>query len=109
MPVAVGWVALTAATGRTYHLAPIVAAAAPGVLARALDLPPSRAVLAGLLAAAAGWLSILILGVEPRATLWPGQPGGVRVETAVFVALGLAIGAGRGATWLARRMMKRPH
>lgn len=108
-PVAVGWFALTAATGKTYHLAPLIAAAAPGALRRALGVPAGTkaAVAAGFAAVLIGSLGILIAGVEPTATLWPGQPGGVRGEVAAFAALGLAIGAGTGPTWWLRRLARR--
>ena len=101
--------ALNAATGKTYHLAPLLAAAAPGVLRRALDAPaPRAAVTAGLIAVLIGYGGLLVAGIEPPFTLWQGQPGGVCVEVATFAALGLAIGAGTGPTWLARRIWHRP-
>ena len=102
-----GWVALTATIGKTYHLAPLLAAAAPGVLARLLKMPTTAAAGAGLVAATAGWVAILGLGIEPTATLVSGQPGGVRLETALFLAVGVLIGAGYGPAALARRLAGR--
>jgi len=96
--IAAGWVGLTAWTGKTYHLAPLLAAAAPGYLARFAGWPSrSRgAVLAlvalGGVAVAGGWSVIVAAGIEPTATLVPGQPGGVPLEVAIIGLLGALLG-----------------
>jgi hypothetical protein len=107
VPFAALWVGLTAQTGKTYHVAPLLVAAAPGVLARGVGVSPPAAVTAGLVTFAAGWLAILAAGIEPSATLFAHQPGGVAVETLAFGALGAAVGAGRGPVWVARRLLRR--
>lgn len=94
LALAGAWVGLTAATGSTYHLAPLIVAAAPAVLARAAEaaVSPIAAVVAGAIAAAAGWVAIVIAGVEPTATVIADQPGGVAGEVVVAGIVGLAIG-----------------
>jgi hypothetical protein len=89
------WVALTAATGKTYHLAPIVIAAAPGIAARATEREVSWTVAAatGLAAVAAGWAVIVAADIEPSAMLVEGQPGGVEGEVVVGALIGAAISA----------------
>jgi hypothetical protein len=56
LPIAGLWVALTAATGKTYHLAPVLGAAAPAVAARLVARPTAHQAallaLAGLLTVA---------------------------------------------------------
>ena len=102
------WVALTARTGVTYHLFPLVIAASVGVMSR-LSGPPLRPVEAaasvagGLLAVALGWLALVGLDELPAATFVHDQRGGVPAETAVFALLGAALSlwwttrsAGRG-------------
>jgi hypothetical protein len=74
----VAWLLLTSATGKTYHLAPLLAGAAPGVLSRR----SAGARLLGLLAISAaavatGWGAIVLAGIEPSATVVRAQPGGV--------------------------------
>lgn len=103
---AAAWVALTAATGKTYHAAPLVVAAAPGwtlcwwheAAERELspDVVARTAVLVALVGAAgvaAGALAIFGTGTHPSATILPDQPGGVTGETAFFAALGLFVSA----------------
>lgn len=89
------WVLLTAATGKTYHLAPLLAAAAPAAVVFTQGdgrLPPAWLVAAiGLAAAAAGWLVILAAGIKPTATFVPGQPGGVWLEVAGGGLFGAAV------------------
>ena len=98
------FVALTAATGATYHLFPLVIAAAPALLPRLLfarPLTPGRTRLAaalGLAAVAAAWLALVLLHQMPRTTFFEGQPGGVPGE---FVAFGL-LGALAAAWWGSR-------
>ena len=96
--IAAAWVGLTAWTGTTYHLAPLLAAAAPGYVARSAGWPSrSRgAVLAVValagVAVAGGWAVIVAAGIEPTATLVHGQPGGVPAEVAVAALLGALLG-----------------
>lgn len=103
---AAAWVALAAATGKTYHVAPLVIAAAPGWTLRwwheaaerelSSDLVARVAVLIALMGAAgvaAGTLAILATGTHPTATILPDQPGGVAGEIAFFAALGLFVSA----------------
>jgi hypothetical protein len=105
---AAGWVALTAATGATYHLAPPIVAAAPGVVAWAGGggrSPVESVVLAviGLLVAVLGWAVILATGNEPNATIVKDLPGGVWGEVVVGALLGALAGA-----WQARRAAPAP-
>ena len=94
---------MTAATGKTYHFAPLVAAAAPGFLLRATgQRAGAAAALAAVSTAAVAWAVIAVAGIEPPWTLWSGQPGGVRLEVAASTAVGVAVGAGRGPLWSAR-------
>ena len=89
------WVGLTAATGKTYHLAPIVIAAVPGIAARAAERRVSWTLAAatGLIAVAAGWAAIVAADAEPTATLAEGQPGGVEGEVVVGALIGATIAA----------------
>ena len=59
------WVALTLATDRTYHLAPVVIAIAPGVIARASErrIGFVLASIPRLVATAIGWAIFLAAGV----------------------------------------------
>lgn len=86
------WVALTLATDRTYHLAPVVIAAAPGVAARALErkIPTGLALIPGLVAVAVGWALIVAADAEPTATLAEDQPGGVTGEVVIGALVGAA-------------------
>ena len=106
VPPAALWVALTALDGRTYHLAPLVVAAAPGVAARAFGAPTGlvgrRLAIVGILACACAWAVIELLDVVPSATLLHDQPGGVRAEVAVSSASGALVGV------LASRRPRRP-
>jgi hypothetical protein len=96
--IAGAWVGLTAWTGKTYHLAPVLAAAAPGYVARFAGWPSrSRAAVLGLAvvgggAVGGGWSAIVAAGIEPTATLVHGQPGGVLVEVVVGALLGVVLG-----------------
>jgi hypothetical protein len=92
------WVAATALTGQTYHLAPLLTAFAPGLAARIVSGARGGALAAaaaalGAMAAAAGWGALLLLDIEPAATLLPAQPGGVRGEFLAGALLGAAAGA----------------
>jgi hypothetical protein len=94
---AIAWVALTATTGKTYHLAPLVIAAAPALLLRADGRRLARGAAAllaaaGVLTTALAWTVIVASGEEPAATLLPDQPGGVAGEVIVGALAG-AIGA----------------
>ncbi len=93
------WLGLTALDGRTYHLAPALIAAAPAIAARLLGLPADRGgvvavtlALAGITTVLAAWGLLELAGILPTATLWAGQPGGVRAEIAVSAALGALAG-----------------
>jgi hypothetical protein len=105
VPVAALWIALTSLTGKTYHLAPLLVAAAPGIVAGRGPGSRRHATWAGAATMAAGWLVIVVAGIEPTATIVDHQPGGVPLETALLGALGAAIGAGRGPIWLVRRLL----
>jgi hypothetical protein len=97
LPPAALWIALTALDGRTYHLAPIVVAAAPGIAARALGLSISLVspslIVVGIVTTGLAWAVIELIGVAPSATLWHGQPGGVRAEVVVATIVGALLGA----------------
>jgi hypothetical protein len=109
-PPAALWVALTALTGKTYHLAPLLVAMAPSALSlvsvggstrqRARRLLPA----AGIVTVAAGWLVIALAGIEPEATFIPRQPGGVLGE----VVAGALVGAVAGGVLL-ERQRRREH
>jgi hypothetical protein len=88
------WVVLTLATDRTYHLAPVVIAAGPGVIARVSEreISWSLAVIPGLIAVAVGWAVIVAADAEPTATLAEGQPGGVEGEVIGAALIGALIG-----------------
>jgi hypothetical protein len=108
VPLAVLWLGLTALDGRTYHVAPALVAAAPAIAARLLGLPAGRGgpvaaslALAGIATVLAAWALLELAGIVPSATLWVGQPGGVRAEIAVASALGALAGA-LGSARLAR-------
>jgi len=99
VPLAVLWVGLTALDGRTYHLAPALVAAAPAIAARFLGLPAGRGgpvaatlALAGVITVLAAWGLLELAGILPTATLWRGQPGGVRAEIAVATVVGALAG-----------------
>lgn len=92
------WVALTARTGNTYHLAPVVATLAPAGVARLRDLRASMSgalvlVALGLAVTAVGWASIELVGVEPSATFVADQPGGVTGEVIGGALAGAALAA----------------
>jgi len=102
------WIALTALTGKTYHLAPIFAAAAPGMTdyilcQRQADrngrMAAVIATLLGLAVVALAWGIISALGNEPTATVVSNQPGGVQGE----VLVGAIVGAALGSMFVLRR------
>jgi uncharacterized membrane protein YiaA len=92
------WLALTALTGKTYHLAPAIIALAPGLVVRADESAGETATSVALtlaigpVAVAAGWVAIVAAGVRPHTTLFPDQPGGVATEVAVAAVAGLLAG-----------------
>ncbi len=97
--VVAAWVLLTGLTGKTYHLAPPLAALAPGLLLhfeggaegrrRALVL----ATAIGALAVLVGWAIIAAADFDLGSTFIPDQPGGVDGEVLVGGLVGLALGA----------------
>lgn len=94
-----GWIALTAATGKTYHLAALLGALAPSLTVRAV-LGTRLGVAGGLLLGAVGaglmlaaWGGIVALGIEPTATLADGIPGEVFGEVLIGALAGL-LGSG---------------
>jgi hypothetical protein len=100
------WVGLALTTDRTYHLAPVIIAAVPGVLARASerDIPWPLAVIPGLIAVAIGWAVIVAADAEPTTTLIEDQWGGVTGE----VIAGAVIGAVGGLIVSRTRSAGRP-
>lgn len=96
LAVGAAWVGLTAATGKTYHLASLLAALAPGVFLRTAagrhGWPVALlAALLGVAIALAGWGVILAIDEEPTAVLFAGQPGGVFGEVLGGALIGGAI------------------
>ena len=92
------WVSLTGWTGKTYHLALVLAALAPAATARLLALEPSprwgaALIIIGLTAAALGWTAIALLDIGPHATIVDGQPGGALGEVVAGAVLGAIAGA----------------
>jgi hypothetical protein len=100
---AAAFVLLTVNTGTTYHLFPLVIAAAPGVIPRLVFDRPldarqgTLATLLGLAAVAVAWGALELLEEMPSATLLSDQPGGVRGEFAVFGVLGALAGSWWGS------------
>ena len=97
--IAALWIALTAATGKTYHLAPPLVAAAPGAVIRLRAPAPASApavVASGLMTVAVGWLAIVVLQIEPPATVIAGQPGGVIAEVIVGALAGALLAGTAG-------------
>ena len=94
-----GWIALTAATGKTYHLAPLLGAIAPALTIRAVVSTRIGALSgfvlgtlgAGLMLAA--WGIILALDIEPDTTIADGIPGDVFGEVVIGAAIGLVASA----------------
>lgn len=90
-----GWIALTAATGKTYHLAPLLGAIAPALTIRAVlgtRIGASSGLVLGTLGAAlmlGAWGLIVALDIEPHATLADGIPGDVFGEVVIGAAIGL--------------------
>jgi hypothetical protein len=94
------FVVLTARTGTTYHLFPLLIAFFPGGLPRLLTERPITArepMIAIVLGVAAVWLTLVLLDEMPSATLLEDQPGGVAGEFVLFGLLGAALGAWWGA------------
>ena len=94
--VVVVWVGLTAATGKTYHLASLLATVAPGLLARTMAGKLGWAVgligaQLGFMIALVGWGIIVTIDEEPTAVLFAGQPGGVFGEVLGGALIGGAI------------------
>lgn len=105
VPIGALWLALTALDGRTYHLAPALVTAAPAIAARLLGLPAGRGgpaaaslAVAGVVTVTGAWACLELAGMMPTATLWRGQPGGVRAEIVVAAVLGVLAGALGAAT-----------
>jgi hypothetical protein len=110
LAVAALWVALTAATGKTYHLAPPVIAWLPGLAVSVArrnssgGAPPPGGLRLGLIASAlgfaivvVGWVTISVAGITPSATVFHGQPGGVPGEVAATTFVGALLGTRRVA------------
>jgi hypothetical protein len=106
LAIAALWVGLTALTGKTYHLAPGVTAWAPGLTVSLLRgdnrQPHGSAKRLALLASALGpiavgaaWAAIGLAGIEPSATIFAHQPGGVGGEVIVATLAGALLGARR--------------
>ena len=97
------FIVLTASTGTTYHLFPLLIGFVPGGLPRVLaDRPISpregtMATVAGILAVGAAWLVLVILDEMPAATLIADQPGGVGGEFVLFGVLGAIVGGWWGS------------
>lgn len=97
--IVVLWVGLTALTGKTYHLAPLLASLAPGLSARLLGAArrayplAAAAALSGAAVAALGWGLIVAWGIEPTATIVGDQRGGVTGEVLAGIVIGSVIGA----------------
>lgn len=98
--LAVLWIGLTALTGKTYHLAPLLTALAPGLSARLFGAArrsyplAAAAALVGAAVAALGWGIIVAAEIEATATIVGDQPGGVGGEVVVAIALGSVLGGG---------------
>ena len=97
------FVVLTAATGTTYHLFPLLIGFVPGGLPRLLSERPispregTIATVAGLVAVGVAWLALVILDEMPTATLIADQPGGVPGEFVLFGVLGAIVGGWWGS------------
>lgn len=98
------WVGLTALTRKTYHLAPVLIAAAPVIISAGGRRRTTPASLLGLAAVGLGWLVIEVLDIEPTATFVDGQPGGVPGEVITGSLMGLAAGAALAARRRRRAM-----
>ncbi len=90
------WIALTAATSKTYHLAPLLGAIAPALTVRAV-MGTKLGWLSGLALGSIGaafmlgaWGTILALDIEPATTLTEGIPGDVFGEVVIGSALAVA-------------------
>lgn len=98
-----GFVVLTASTGTTYHLFPLLIGFMPGGLPRVLaERPISRrdgvlAIITGVVAVGAAWLALELLDEMPAATFFSDQPGGVPGEFVLFGVLGALIGGWWGS------------
>lgn len=100
LAVAAVWVLLTGLTGKTYHLAPPIAAAAPGAVLHLQARGGSERVRAlviatviGALAVLLGWSIIAAAGFDLGSTVIADQPGGVDGEVLTGGLIGLAVGA----------------
>ena len=92
------WVALTRATGLTYHFMPLAIGAASPVIATVLGGPASPRMAWGLgawglLVTGLSWAAMSVGGFAPTATFVADQPGGVEGEVVIFGVLGAAVGA----------------
>jgi len=100
---AAGFVMLTASTGTTYHLFPLLIGFVPGGLPRVLSERPIStrdgvlAIVAGMVAVSAAWLALELMDEMPTATFFSGQPGGVPGEFILFGVLGALIGGWWGS------------
>ena len=96
---AVIFVALTARTGTTYHLFPVLIAFLATGLPRVLtELPIGRrdatfGSVLGVVVVVAAWRALELLDDMPSATLIAGQPGGVPGEFLLSGVLGALVGA----------------
>ena len=90
------WIALTAVTSKTYHLAPLLGAIAPALTVRAVmgtKLGWLNGLALGSIGAAfmfGAWGIILVLDIKPSTTLTEGIPGDVFGEVVIGSALALA-------------------
>lgn len=97
------FVVLTASTGTTYHLFPLLIGFVPAGLPRVLaERPIARrgaviAALVGIAAVGAAWLTLEVLDEMPSATVIGDQPGGVAGEFVLFGAVGALLGAWWGS------------
>jgi hypothetical protein len=94
--VAAAWVLLTAVTAKTYHLAPVIVAAAPGLMLRLQERgAPRQALLAAALGGAialSGGLIIVVADFDLGSTIIRDQPGGVTGEVVTGALIGLLAG-----------------
>ena len=97
------FVVLTASTGTTYHLFPLLIAFVPGGLPRVMSEHSisSRdgmvAAVVGFAAVIAAWLAMVVIDEMPTATLISDQPGGVGGEFVLFGGVGAIVGGWWGS------------
>jgi len=97
------FVVLTARTGTTYHLFPLLIAFLPAGLPRVIverQLGSREATIAaviGLFAMGGAWLALALLDEMPGATLIADQAGGVGGEFALFGIAGALLGGWWGS------------